>query len=138
DHGARQGDPGGGRAAPVLQGRLRPQVMERTPMSPLRIAVLTVSDGVAAGTRSDGSGAAIRDWIMARGSRLAAHETVPDGRDRIVPELCAVADRTETDLILTTGGNGFTAADTTPKEPRAVITREVPANENCSRQDASL
>src|SRR5690606_1492497 len=49
-----------------------------------------------------------------------------DDSDRIVPALFALADGTGTDVILTTGGTGLTARDTTPEATRAVITREVP------------
>jgi molybdenum cofactor biosynthesis protein B len=91
-----------------------------------RIAIVTVSDGVAAGTRTDSSGAAIRQWIDGRGSRFAGHEVVPDAADRITAMLLALADRDDVDVILTTGGTGVTARDITPEATRAVIERDVP------------
>ncbi|MGH7446386.1 MAG: MogA/MoaB family molybdenum cofactor biosynthesis protein [Longimicrobiales bacterium] len=95
-------------------------------MEPPRIAVLTISDGVAAGTRTDASGAAITAWIAARNSALAAHDVVPDATDRVTAALLALADRGDVDIILTTGGTGLTARDITPEATRAVIERAVP------------
>ncbi|HEX6135780.1 MAG TPA: MogA/MoaB family molybdenum cofactor biosynthesis protein [Longimicrobiales bacterium] len=92
---------------------------------PLRIAVLTVSDGVSAGTRDDAGGSAIADWVRARGAVLAARETVADAGDRIVAALLALAVE-GTDVLITTGGTGLTARDVTPEATRAVIEREVP------------
>jgi molybdenum cofactor synthesis domain-containing protein len=90
-----------------------------------RFAVLTVSDGVAAGTRMDASGAAIVEWIDARGS-TAVHEIVPDASERIAGMLISIADGGDVDVIITTGGTGLTARDVTPEATRAVIEREVP------------
>jgi molybdenum cofactor synthesis domain-containing protein len=93
--------------------------------APSRFAVLTVSDGVAAGTRTDASGAAIVAWIHARGS-TAVHEIVPDASERIAGMLISMADGGDVDVIITTGGTGLTARDVTPEATRAVIEREVP------------
>ena len=95
-------------------------------MMPPRIAVLTVSDGVVGGTRDDTSGDAIAAWVEACGSIVAAREAVPDAADRISAVLLALADREDVDVILTTGGTGFTTRDVTPEASRAVIERDVP------------
>lgn len=94
--------------------------------TPVRIAVVTVSDGVAAGARDDRSGEAIQSWAAARGSIVAAHDVVPDVADRVAAVLLERADRGDVDVILTTGGTGLTARDITPEATRAVIEREVP------------
>lgn len=96
------------------------------PERPVRIAVVTVSDGVSAGTREDASGAAIVSWIHTRGSTLASHEVVPDQSDRLAPLLLALCDGGAVDVVLTTGGTGFTTRDITPEATRAVIERDVP------------
>lgn len=93
---------------------------------PVRIAVLTVSDGVTAGGRVDESGAAIVAWIRARGSTLTSHEVVPDASERITAALLALSDTGAADVVLTTGGTGFTSRDVTPEATRAVIERDVP------------
>ncbi len=90
------------------------------------MAVLTVSDGVTAGQREDQSGAAIAEWALSRGYRVAARETVPDETARIAETLVRWADGGEVDLVLTTGGTGLAARDRTPEATRAVLEREAP------------
>lgn len=91
---------------------------------PARIAVLTISDGVAAGTRTDASGDTLQQWIVQRGAVLAARAVVPDDTDAIVRALLALADADEADVILTTGGTGLTARDVTPEATRVVVQRD--------------
>jgi molybdopterin adenylyltransferase len=93
---------------------------------PPRVAVITISDGVAAGTRQDLSGPAIRDWALAHGFTVVSEQVVPDERERIADALTEVADAGEADVVITTGGTGLTARDVTPEATRAVITRDVP------------
>jgi molybdenum cofactor synthesis domain-containing protein len=98
-----------------------------------RIAVLTISDGVTAGTRTDTSGAAVVSWIESRGSTVAAHDVVADATEFVVPALLGCADRGDVDVILTTGGTGLTQRDITPEATRAIIDREVPGIAECLR-----
>lgn len=102
---------------------------------PLRIAVLTVSDGVAGGTRSDSSGAAIAAWARERGYTVAAQETVPDETDCIAYWLVRWADDDVADVILTTGGTGLAPRDVTPEATRAVLEREAPGIAEALRAD---
>lgn len=95
-------------------------------MSPVRIGILTVSDGVHAGTREDTSGARIRDWAEERGYRVVDRGVVADETAAIVPWLVERADGGDVDLILTTGGTGLATRDVTPEATRAVIEREAP------------
>jgi len=91
----------------------------------LRAKVLTVSDGVAAGSRDDKSGTALVARLRDAGYAVAAHEVTADGRDQV-----AAALRTMTagfaGLVVTTGGTGFGPRDLTPEGTRAVIEREAP------------
>jgi molybdopterin adenylyltransferase len=91
----------------------------------LRAKVLTVSDGVAAGSRDDKSGTALVARLQEAGYEVDAHEVTPDGRDPV-----AVALQTMTagfaGLVVTTGGTGFGPRDLTPEGTRAVIEREAP------------
>jgi molybdopterin adenylyltransferase len=89
-----------------------------------RAAVLTVSDGVAEGTRQDESGQALVDALTRAGYEVAVHEVVPDERDRIEAELVRLGE--ETALVVTTGGTGFGPRDVTPEATRAVTEREAP------------
>ena len=92
----------------------------------LRIAVLTISDGVAHGAREDRSGAAIAEWAGGSGRTLVVREAVPDRTDRISSRLAEWADGGNVDIVFTTGGTGFTDRDVTPEATRAVITRDAP------------
>jgi aminomethyltransferase len=90
------------------------------------LAVLTISDGVAKGERPDRSGLALLEWVDANRYHAAGYETVPDRTERIAAVLLRWADSGEVDVILTTGGTGFTARDVTPEATRAVLEREAP------------
>jgi molybdopterin adenylyltransferase len=94
-------------------------------VGPIRIAVLTISDGVAQGTRQDRSGPAIVSWINERGHMLVSHAVLADQQAAITRNLILFADN-DCDVILTTGGTGLTARDVTPEATMAAITRVVP------------
>ena len=89
-----------------------------------RAAVLTVSDGVTAGTREDGSGDTAAALLGEAGFEVSSRRVVPDERAQIEPALreLAAAHR----LVVTTGGTGFGPRDVTPEATRAVIEREAP------------
>jgi molybdopterin adenylyltransferase len=103
---------------------------------PPRIAVVTVSDGVAAGTRQDRSGAAIAAWVRERGWVLTSEVVVADEAERIATELRSLADGGVTDVVITTGGTGLTARDVTPEATAAVIQRPVPGIAERLRSDS--
>ncbi len=92
----------------------------------IRIAVLTVSDGAAAGRRADTSGDAIAAWAERRGHQVTVREVVPDESDRIAGLLARWADDDVADVILTTGGTGLGPRDVTPEATRAVLERHAP------------
>ncbi len=89
----------------------------------MNVAILTVSDSVAAGMREDTSGLAIREWCSRRGYSVARHETVTDDTPGIVARLAEWCDA-GADLVLTTGGTGLAQRDNTPEATRVVIERE--------------
>jgi molybdopterin adenylyltransferase len=95
-------------------------------VSPLRIAILTISDAGSRGERSDSSGDLIANWAKERGYRLAERALIPDDTDRISAMLAGWADGDKADLILTTGGTGLTARDVTPEATRAILDKEAP------------
>jgi molybdenum cofactor synthesis domain-containing protein len=90
-----------------------------------RAAVLTVSDGVTAGTRTDESGQAAEDMLRGAGFDVADRSSVPDERSAIEARLASLVDQ-DLRLIVTTGGTGFGPRDVTPEATRAVIDREAP------------
>ncbi len=101
------------------------------------MAILTVSDGVAAGKRDDLSGTMIAEWAATRGYAVAAREVVADETPRIAAQLAAWADAGAADLILTTGGTGLAARDRTPEATRAVLEREAPGIAEALRAGAA-
>jgi len=92
----------------------------------IRTAVVTISDSVAAGTREDRSGPAVRQRAEQLGWTIAASELVADDRDSIARLLIDLSARRGVSLILTTGGTGVAARDVTPEATRAVVDREIP------------
>jgi molybdopterin adenylyltransferase len=90
-----------------------------------RAAVLTVSDGVTAGTRTDESGEAAEDILRRAGFDVAGRSSVPDERPAIEARLVSLVDQ-GLHLVVTTGGTGFGPRDVTPEATRAVIDREAP------------
>ncbi|MEX0907898.1 MAG: MogA/MoaB family molybdenum cofactor biosynthesis protein [Gemmatimonadota bacterium] len=95
-------------------------------MEPVRIAILTVSDGAAAGTRDDAGGAAIEQWAAERGHRVSARRTVADDAAAVTAALLSLTGAADVDVVLTTGGTGLTRRDITPEATRSVIHRDAP------------
>jgi molybdopterin adenylyltransferase len=93
--------------------------------SGIEAKVLTVSDGVIAGTREDRSGQALVDVLGAHRITVVDRQVVADGRDNVAAALQALAGGF-TGLIVTTGGTGFGPRDQTPEGTRAVLEREAP------------
>jgi molybdopterin adenylyltransferase len=87
-------------------------------------AVLTVSDGVAAGTREDGSGEAAEELLRGAGFDVRERRVVPDERTEIEDAIRTLAAASS--LVVTTGGTGFGPRDVTPEATRAVLDREAP------------
>ena len=94
-------------------------------MASLRAGVLTVSDGCARGERDDGSGRVLRETLEANGYTIAAAAIVPDEPAAIQATLIAWCDGV-CDVVLTTGGTGFSPRDITPEATKQVIEREAP------------
>jgi molybdopterin adenylyltransferase len=87
-------------------------------------AVLTVSDGVVAGTRDDRSGDILEERLRGAGFELAARRVVADERAEIASALRDLA--AAADLVLSTGGTGFAPRDVTPEATAEVIERPTP------------
>ncbi|MFM8847349.1 MAG: molybdenum cofactor biosynthesis protein B, partial [Actinomycetota bacterium] len=87
--------------------------------------VLTVSDGVMAGTRTDTSGSGLVELLSARGFEVVEHAHCSDGRESVARTLQAMCEGF-VGVVVTTGGTGFAPRDETPEGTRAVIDREAP------------
>lgn len=92
----------------------------------IRIAVLTISDRSAAGTRPDTSGPALVSAIQANRWLLIKSEVIPDDYEQIKSTLIQWCSEGDIDVVLTTGGTGFSPRDVTPEAAMAVIERPAP------------
>lgn len=92
----------------------------------LRFGILTLSDRSSRGERADSSGPALARLIEAENWSVAKQALLPDNESAIREILSQWADNGEVDVILTTGGTGFSPRDVTPEATRAVIDREAP------------
>jgi molybdopterin adenylyltransferase len=92
----------------------------------IRFGILTLSDRSSRGERADSSGPALVHLIEAEGWSVVKQSILPDEESTIREVLISWADSSEIDVILTTGGTGFSARDVTPEATRAVIDRDAP------------
>lgn len=106
---------------------------DRPKGGPRRAAVLVISDSVSSGTKSDRSGRLIVERLKSEGIKVEKYEIVPDEPDMIVELLLGYSDAEHLDLVLTTGGTGFSPRDTTPEAMSKVIEREVPGIPEATR-----
>lgn len=91
----------------------------------LHAKVLTVSDGVVAGTRVDASGAALVEFLGEHDFDVVERRVTADGADAVEAVLVAMSEGF-VGLIVSTGGTGFAPRDQTPEGTRRVIEREAP------------
>lgn len=99
----------------------------------MKAAVLTISDGAAAGTRTDESGELLATLLQADGYDVERH-TVADDLDEIARVLVALA--ADASLVLTTGGTGVAPRDVTPEATASVIERLAPGISEAIRADS--
>ena len=92
----------------------------------IRFGILTLSDRSSRGERADSSGPALARLIHAENWSVTYQHLLPDNESAIRDQLIQWADSGEVDVILTTGGTGFSPRDVTPEATRAVIEREAP------------
>ena len=109
-----------------------------TPPATYNAAILTLSDRGAAGERpEDLSAAAIRELLAGSPVEVAAYEVLPDERGLIEEALRRFADRTDVQLVLTTGGTGLSPRDVTPQATLSVVEYEVPGVAEAMRAEGS-
>lgn len=91
-----------------------------------RVAVITLSDTASKGEREDVSGQIIADIVTKAGYEVVFRKIIPDDGEELTKLLCELADTDKADLILTTGGTGFSQRDNTPEATMQAIERETP------------
>lgn len=94
----------------------------------MRVAIVTVSDGVAAGAREDRGGPACEEALASSGfpHRIVSRSVCSDDRERVAAAIRELADGGETDLVVLTGGTGVAPRDRTPEAVRDAVDFEVP------------
>ena len=92
----------------------------------VRVGVLTVSDRCSRGERTDESGPAVKAALPPEGFVVALEAVVPDDATAIARTLRRWCDEYGCDVILTTGGTGFSPRDVTPEATRKVLERDAP------------
>ena len=90
------------------------------------VGIITASDKGSKGERVDKSGDVIREIVEANGYEVNRYVVVPDEREDLKKELIYMSDELRLNLIVTTGGTGFSKRDVTPEATKEIIEREVP------------
>ncbi len=104
--------------------------------APLRAAVMTLSDKGFAGERVDTSGPRAAQLLSEAGYDVEELVLLPDAQKKIERELIRLADSRQVDLIITTGGTGFSLRDVTPEATLAVATRTAPGIAEAIRSES--
>ncbi len=99
-------------------------------------SVLTISDKGSRGERVDKSGPALVEALTTAGYTVIHTEIIPDEFDIIAKALTNSCDELGANLILTTGGTGFSPRDITPEATQSVIERSTPGLVEYTRQES--
>jgi molybdenum cofactor synthesis domain-containing protein len=99
----------------------------------VKAAVLTISDGVAEGTREDESGSVLAALLGEEGYEVE-RRVVPDDRDAIAEAIAELAE--DSAVVLTTGGTGLGPRDVTPEATGEVLERLAPGIAEALRADS--
>ena len=100
-----------------------PKIDESRPFLPVRIAVLTVSDTRT--LKEDKSGTLLANMMQEDGHHLAEHAIEKDDVPAIRAKVQGWVDDPEIDVVITTGGTGFTGRDVTPEAVRPIFEKEI-------------
>ena len=91
-----------------------------------RVAIITSSDMGYQGKREDLSGPAIKEIVEREGYQVVSMDILPDDRAILSKKMAEIADNNTAELILTTGGTGFSPRDIMPEATEDIIDRRVP------------
>ena len=91
-----------------------------------RVAIITSSDTGYRGEREDLSGPVVKEIVQRAGYEVVSMDILPDDQVMLAGKMQEIADKELAELILTTGGTGFSERDITPEATEEVIERRVP------------
>ena len=91
-----------------------------------KVGIITASDKGSKGEREDISGKTIKEIMSSRDYKVVEWKILPDEREKISKELINMCDNLCLNLVLTTGGTGFSPRDWTPEATLDVIDRQAP------------
>lgn len=91
-----------------------------------RVGIITASDKGSKGERVDESGPKIKEIVSGFGYEVVYYKVLPDDKDTISSEMKQLCDENKVDLILTTGGTGFSKRDNTPEATLEIAEKLVP------------
>ena len=91
-----------------------------------RVAIITSSDMGFQGKREDLSGPAIKEIAEREGYQVVSMDILPDDRAMLSRRMAEIADENQAELILTTGGTGFSPRDVMPEATEDITERKVP------------
>lgn len=92
----------------------------------VRVAIITSSDSGYLGNREDVSGRTIKEIVDKEGYQVVTQRLLPDELEQLKEAMCQIADENLADLILTTGGTGFSMRDCMPEATTSIVDRRVP------------
>ncbi len=101
-----------------------------------QVGIITASDKGSKGEREDLSGRLIQTLIEEKGYRVHRYVVLPDDEEALAKEMLYMADELQLNLILTTGGTGFSQRDITPEATLKVITRQAPGISEAMRYNS--
>ena len=101
----------------------------------IRVVVITVSDASSRGERKDESGEILVQLLTELGAEIVAQKILSDDPDPLADALKEFSDWRNVNLIITTGGTGFSPRDNTPEATLAVIEREAPGLAEAMRME---
>ena len=103
----------------------------------IRFGVLTVSDRSSRGERPDTSGPVLEELVISQGWEVVKNGIVPDDMEILRKKMISWVECGELDVILTTGGTGFSPRDVTPEATLSVVDKVVPGLTEAMRRETA-
>lgn len=91
-----------------------------------KVGIITASDKGYKNEREDKSGKVIAEIVERKGYKVERYVILPDDEEELLKEMKYLADDLKVDLVLTTGGTGFSLRDVTPEATRRAVDRLAP------------